>query len=178
MSELSIAVTKHDHVQGDLNAACGLVEYGDYECPSCGAAQGMIKELQAHFGDQMSFTFRNFPLREIHPWAEPAAEVAEFAASHGKFWEMHDLLFANQDALKESTFRDLLKSLGLSTVDFELARTSATANKRIAADFSGGIRSGVNGTPTFFLNGDRYDGPADYDSMVALIEQVITSDGE
>ena len=86
MSKLNTAVTKHDHLQGDLNAACSLVEYGDYECPSCGEVQPIIKSLQTHFGNQMSFIFRNFPLREIHPWAEAAAEVAELAGSQGKFW--------------------------------------------------------------------------------------------
>ena len=178
MSELSIGVSKQDHLQGVLNAACSLVEYGDYECPSCGDVAPTIRSLQAHFGDQMSFVFRNFPLREIHPWAEAAAEVAEFAGSHGKFWEMHDLLFENQETLDEDTFHALLKRLGLAGSDLELSRSRVASKKRIDTDFVGGIRSGVNGTPTFFLNGERYDGPTDYKSLVALLEQVLVSTGD
>ena len=178
MSELSIGVSKQDHLQGVLNAACSLVEYGDYECPSCGDVAPTIKSLQARFGDQMSFVFRNFPLREIHRWAEPAAEVAEFAGSHGKFWEMHDLLFENQETLNEETFHALLKRLGLAGSDLELARSKAASKKRIDSDFAGGVRSGVNGTPTFFLNGERYDGPTDYESLIALMEEVLISNGD
>jgi len=178
MSQLSIVVTKHDHLQGDPNAACSLVEYGDYECPSCGEVQPTIKGLQAHFGNQMSFVFRNCPLREIHPWAESAAEAAEFAGSRGKFWEMHDLLFANQENLDESVLNALLVKVGMANASVEFERFSETARKRIQDDFAGGIRSGVNGTPTFFLNGTRYDGSTDYDSLVAVMEQVLTSDGD
>ena len=178
MSKLSIGVSKHDHLQGNLNAACSLVEYGDYECPSCGDVQPTIRSLQAHLGNRMSFVFRNFPLREIHPWAEPAAEVAEFAETQGKFWEMHDLLFANQENLSESVIQSLVRDLGLSDSKMSLARSSGTLKSRIKADFAGGIRSGVNGTPTFFLNGDRYDGPTDYKSLLALMEQVLISNGD
>ncbi len=178
MSELSIGVSKQDHLQGVLNAACSLVEYGDYECPSCGAVAPTIKSLQARFGYKMSFVFRNFPLREIHPWAEPAAEVAEFAGSHGKFWEMHDLLFQNQATLNVKTFHALLKRLGLAGSDLELARSKGALKKRIDSDFAEGVRSGVNGRPTFFLNGERYDGPTDYESLTALMEQVLISNGD
>ena len=178
MSKLTIAVTKHDHIQGDLNAACVLVEYGDYECPSCGEAQPIIKSLQAHFGNQMSFVFRNFPLREIHPWAEAAAEVAEIAGSQGKFWEMHDLLFANQETLSEGTIQTLVRDLGLSEAKMHQASSNGAPKTRIDADLAGGIRSGVNGTPTFFLNGDRYDEPTDFESMVTVMDQVLISNGD
>jgi len=99
MSRLSVSISPDDHIQGEPDAACSLVEYGDYECPSCAQIQPVIKRLQRHFGKRLSFVFRNFPLSELHPWAEPAAEAAEFAGSHGKFWEMHDLLFQNQAIL-------------------------------------------------------------------------------
>jgi len=178
MSKLNTAVTKHDHLQGDLNAACSLVEYGDYECPSCGEVQPIIKSLQTHFGNQMSFIFRNFPLREIHPWAEAAAEVAELAGSQGKFWEMHDLLFANQDSLSESTLQRLVHDLGLSEAKMQQASSDGTLKDKIDADLVGGIRSGVNGTPTFFLNGDRYDGSTDFDSLLIVMEQVLVSNGD
>jgi protein-disulfide isomerase len=178
MSTLTIPVTKHDHIQGNFNAPCSLVEYGDYECPSCGAVQPVIKRLQAHFGDQLSFVFRNFPLRQIHPWAIPAAELAECAGSLRKFWEMHDLLFANQERLNEGTFRAICKKLELTDAEMIEAQSSGSATKRIAADFAGGIRSGVNGTPTFFMNGQRYDGSTDFDSLVEFIDQILASDGE
>jgi protein-disulfide isomerase len=178
MSTLAIEVTKHDHLQGDLNAACSLVEYGDYECPSCGEAQPIIRKLQAHFGNQMSLVFRNFPLRELHARAEAAAEMAEFAGTQGKFWKMHDLLFANQESLDERTLMSLSERLGLDASDLKLARARKAARKRIDDDFAGGIRSGVNGTPTFFLNGDRYDGPTDYESLVALLQRVLISNGD
>ena len=101
MRELSIGVTKHDHLQGDPNAACSFVEYGDYECPSCGEVQPTIKGLEAHFGSQNPFVFRNFPLREIHPWAEAAAGAAEFAGSHGKFWEMRSAIRKSRELGRE-----------------------------------------------------------------------------
>ena len=178
MSKLTIAVTKHDHIQGNPNAACSLVEYGDYECPSCGKAQPIIKRLQAQFGDQLSFVFRNFPLQEVHPWAESAAELAEFAGTLDKFWEMHDLLFVNQESFSESMFQNLLEEVELTDSGLQGAQASGALKRRISADFSGGIRSGVNGTPTFFLNGDRYDGPVEYGSLAALVEQVLVSNGD
>jgi protein-disulfide isomerase len=178
MSKLTVAVTKHDHLQGELNAAISLVEYGDYECPSCDDAQPTIKSLQAHFGNQISFVFRNFPLREIHPWAEAAAEVAELAGTQGKFWEMHDLLFANQNSLSESTILRLINDLGLSEAKMEQATAKGLLKDRIDVDFAGGIRSGVNGTPTFFLNGDRYDGSTDFASLAALMDQILVSNGD
>ena len=111
-------------------------------------------------------------------WAESAAEAAEFAGSRGKFWEMHDLLFANQENLEGSVLNALLMKLGMTDASVPIERFSEAAKKRIQDDFDGGVRSGVNGTPTFFLNGTRYDGPTDYDSLVAVMEQVLTSDGD
>ena len=178
MSKLTIPVSSHDHLQGDPNAPCSLVEYGDYECPSCGEVQPIIRSLQARFGNQLSFVFRNFPLREIHPWAEAAAEVAELAGSQGKFWEMHDLLFANQDDLSETVLQQLVRDMRLNEVKMQQASSNDKPRAKIDADLAGGIRSGVNGTPTFFLNGDRYDGPTDFDSMAALMEQVLVSNGD
>ena len=95
MSKLSVPVSSEDHRQGDMDAAFILVEYGDYECPSCGQAYPIVKRLQKHFGKRLLFVFRNFPLSQMHPHAESAAETAEFAGTHDKFWEMHDLLYEN-----------------------------------------------------------------------------------
>jgi protein-disulfide isomerase len=101
VTKLAVAVSEKDHRQGDKNAPCTLVEYGDYQCPSCGQAYPIVKRVQKHFGKRLSFVFRNFPLTQLHPYAEPAAETAEFAGAHEKFWEMHDLLYENQDRLDD-----------------------------------------------------------------------------
>jgi protein-disulfide isomerase len=171
MSKLSIAVNAEDHTQGDPAAECSLVEYGDYECPHCGAAHPIVKRLQKHFGKRLSFVFRNFPLAQMHPWAEPAAEVAEFAGVHDKFWEMHDLLFENQENLGDALFLKLADKLHLSTSQLQTDIANETYRVRVRADFAGGARSGVNGTPTFFINGQRHNGPFDFDSLSEAIEQ-------
>jgi protein-disulfide isomerase len=172
MSKLSIPVNEDDHVQGNPTAGCSLVEYGDYECPYCGAAYPIVKRLQNHFGKRLSFVFRNFPLARIHPWAESAAEVAEFAGAHRKFWEMHDLLFENQLRMDQALFLNLADDLNLSTSQLQTAITNHTYRARVRADFAGGARSGVNGTPTFFVNGWRHNGSFDFDSLSESIEQV------
>lgn len=173
MSKLSIPVSADDHVQGDLAAACILVEYGDYQCPSCGQAYPIVKRLQKHFGKRLAFVFRNFPLSQIHPWAEPAAEAAEFAAAHGKFWEMHDLLYENQENLGESLFLELADTLDLSSAQLLTAVAEHTYQDRVKTDFRGGVRSGVNGTPTFFINEIRHDGSYDFATLTAAIESVL-----
>jgi protein-disulfide isomerase len=178
LSVLTIPVTRQDHMQGRLNAPCILVEYADYECPACGSIQPVIKKLQAHFGDGLSFVFRNFPLQAIHPWARPAAELAELAGRQGRFWEMHDLLFANQANLNSVTLLSLCEKLGLKGCDENSELYTSAGRDRIEADFAGGLRGSVNGTPTLFLNGERYDGSKDYASLVETIEQVLASDGE
>jgi protein-disulfide isomerase len=122
--------------------------------------------------------FRNFPLQAIHQWAKPAAELAELAGLQGRFWEMHDLLFANQANLNSVTLRSLCEKLGLKGCDENSELSTAAGSNRIEADFAGGLRGGVNGTPTLFLNGERYDGSKDYVSLVETIEQVLASDGE
>src|SRR6202046_5887144 len=114
MSKLSIPVNANDHIQGDTAAACILVEYGDYQCPSCGQAYPIVKRLQKHFRSRLSFIFRNFPLTQIHPYAEPAAETAEFAAAHEKFWQMHDLLYENQGRLNDDLLVELAQALHLA----------------------------------------------------------------
>jgi protein-disulfide isomerase len=173
MSKLSIPVSADDHLQGQLAAKCSLVEYGDYECPSCGEAYPIVRRLQKHFGDRLSFTFRNFPLTQIHLWAEPAAEVAEFAAKHGEFWEMHDLLYENQQSLSGALFALLARSLHLSHTELETSVAEQKCRARIRNDFMSGVRSGVNGTPTFFINGQRHDGSYDFDSLSGAIERAI-----
>ena len=173
MATLKNPVTSQDHVQGPENAPATLVEYGDYQCPHCGHAHFAIKRIQKHFGKQLRLVFRNFPLNEIHPYAEAAAETAEFAGTHGKFWEMHDLLFENQERLSDSLFPELAKKLKLPVDALENALESGEYALRVGSDFSSGVRSGVNGTPTFFINGHRHDGTFEYDDLVTAIEDAI-----
>jgi protein-disulfide isomerase len=166
-------VSDKDHRQGDPDAPCTLVEYGDYQCPSCGSAYPIVKRVQKHFGKRLLFVFRNFPLSEMHPYAEPAAEAAEFAAAHRKFWEMHDLLYENQDLLDEALMFQLAEQLQLDREKLRQALASKEFEPRVRADFRGGVRSGVNGTPTFFLNGQRHDGAYDFASLVEAIDGVL-----
>jgi protein-disulfide isomerase len=177
MSRLSNAVNAEDHMQGGPAAECSLVEYGDYECPHCGAAYPIVKRLQKHFGKRLSFVFRNFPLTQIHPWAEPAAEVAEFAGASGKFWEMHDLLFESQVRLGNALFLELADTLDLSPSELQGAVAEHTFLPRVRADFTSGVRSGVNGTPTFFINGQRHNGPYEFASLSNAIERALAAHG-
>src|ERR1039458_46684 len=172
MSKLLVAVTENDHIQGDLAAEISLVEYGDYQCPHCRMAYPIVKRLQKHYGKRLSFVFRDFPLSQMHPWAESAAEGAEFAGAHGKYWEMHDLLFENQQNLGNALFLELTESLDLSPSDLQTALAEQIYRARVRADFTGGVRSGVNGTPTFFVNGQRHDGTYDFESRSEAIENI------
>ncbi len=175
MSKLSVPVNSEDHKQGQEDAVCVLVEYGDYECPTCGDAYPIVKRLQKHFGKRLLLVFRNFPLSQMHPHAESAAETAEFAGSNDKFWEMHDLLFENQDRLEDNLFVELTQKLHLAPAKLQDALENKLFQPRVRADFAGGVRSGVNGTPTFFLNDQRHNGAFDFDSLVDAIERATTS---
>jgi len=169
MSRLAIHVTAKDHAQGPATAPTTLVEYGDYQCPSCGDAFPLIKKLQRHFGAKLRFVFRNFPL-DMHPYAEHAAETAEFAAAHNKFWEMHDLLFQHQANLADPSLLKLATQLKLPAADLTTALEKRTYAAHVKHDLDGGIRSGVTGTPMFYLNGALYNGAYDYDTLVAAIQ--------
>jgi protein-disulfide isomerase len=157
-AELTPPVSASDHAAGPDDAPVTLVEYGDYECPYCGMAHPIVKRAQRELGKQLRFVFRNFPLAESHPHARLAAQAAEAAAAQGKFWEMHDMLFEHQDGLEPEDLTGYAKSLGLDTAKFARDLESGTYAKRVRDDFRSGVKSGVNGTPTFFVNGNRYDG--------------------
>ena len=168
---LKVPVSSDDHIQGDAKAEIVLVEYGDYECPHCGHAHPIVKRVQKHFGKRVAFVFRNFPLNEIHPDAEDAAESAEFAAAKGQFWEMHDAIFENQKSLGVPLLLNLTETLGLSPQDLErLGGRQGVYTPRVKNDFLSGVRSGVNGTPTFFINGQRHNGSFEFDDLVEAIE--------
>jgi protein-disulfide isomerase len=173
MATLKVSVSPEDHIQGDGAAAVMLVEYGDYECPHCGHAHPIIRRIQRHFGQRLAFVFRNFPLGEIHPYAQRAAEAAEFAGAHGRFWEMHDGIFENQEQLSLPFLLELAGRLGLSAPDLQSAWDSGAYTQRVKADFMGGVRSGVNGTPTFFIDGHRHDDSFDFDTLRSAIEILL-----
>ena len=173
MASLKVPVTAADHIQGNEEAPVTLLEYGDYECPHCGHAHPIVKQVQRHYGDRLRFVFRNFPLTEIHPLAEPAAEAAEFAGVHGKFWEMHDAIYDNQERLSLPLLPELADELGLSRNNVRVALAEHEFQPKIKHDFMGGVRSGVNGTPTFFINGVRHDGAFEFEDLVAAIDAAL-----
>jgi protein-disulfide isomerase len=172
-ARLAVPVGESDHVQGPATAPVTLVEYGDYECPSCGQAYPVVKELLERLGSRVRLVFRNFPLATAHPHAERAAEAAEAAASQGQFWAMHDTLFENQNALDDEHLVQYAVALGLDESRFVSELAGHVHAARVREDFMGGVRSGVNGTPTFFINGVRHDGPFDLGALLAAIEAEI-----
>jgi protein-disulfide isomerase len=161
-----------DHLQGPTDAAVALVEYGDYECPYCGAAYPIIKEVQARMGGRLKFVFRNFPIATSHPHAEQAAEAAEAAAAQGKFWEMHDLLYENQKRLRDEDLRGYAEKLELDLDVFDRELVEHVHAARVREDFMSGVRSGVNGTPTFYIDGVRYDDSYDLETLLAALQRV------
>jgi protein-disulfide isomerase len=173
---LTPPVGAKDHVQGSATAPVTLVEYGDYQCPHCGTVYPIIKQIQQHFGEALRFVFRNFPLNQIHQHAEHAAEAAEAAGALGKFWPMHDIIFEHQSALGDRDLVTYAEAVGVDSRSVAEALAKHTYTERVKEDFTSGVRSGVNGTPTFFINGERYDGAHDYASLrEALTEAGATA---
>ena len=168
-ARLTLSVGERDHIKGRPNAPVTLVEYGDYECPYCGQAYFVIKEIERTFARVVRFVFRNFPLTSVHPHAERAAEAAECAGAQDKFWEMHDCLFEHQDALGDRHLVDYAALVKLDIVQFNRDMIERRYLSRVREDFLSGVRSGVNGTPTFFINGFRYDGSLDLESLSSAI---------
>jgi len=160
-----------DHIQGSADAPVTLVEYGDYECPYCGAAYPIVKEVQARMGDRLRFVFRNFPITTSHPHAEQAAEAAEAAAAQGSFWDMHDALYENQKRLGDEDLRAYAEELGLDVERFAGELGEHVHEARVHEDFLSGVRSGVNGTPTFYINGVRHDDSYELETLLAAVEQ-------
>jgi protein-disulfide isomerase len=174
--QLTLPVSDRDHVQGPATAPVTLVEYGDYECPYCGAAYPIVKQLQEDLGDRLRFVFRNFPLTTVHPHAEHAAEAAEAAGAQGKFWEMHDYLYEHQSALMDGDLLAYAAEIGLGAEQFVRDMEGQVHRDRVRADFMSGVRSGVNGTPTFFINGTRFDGAwDDPDELLAALQDAAAS---
>jgi protein-disulfide isomerase len=173
---LTLPVSERDHSQGMDNASITLVEYGDYECPYCGQAYPIIKNIQKILGSQLRFVFRNFPISQIHPHALSAAEAAEAADSQHKFWIMHDYLYEHQDRLDDDDLVQYASTLGLDLDRFSKEVAEHTHASRVREDFMSGIRSGVNGTPTFYINDIRHDDSWDEDTLLASLKQAIVGE--
>jgi formate-nitrite transporter family protein len=166
MAKLTLPVGDRDHAQGSDEAPITLLEYGDYQCPYCGAAHPVVKRLQHNLGPRLRFVFRNFPLTSVHRHAYRAAQAAEAAARQGKFWEMHDWIFEHQDSLERDDLLDAARDLHLDVAIFKAHLPLPEISARINEDFHSGMRSGVNGTPTFFVNGARYNGRPTYEALL------------
>lgn len=166
---LTLPVGERDHIQGPATAAVALVEYGDYQCPYCLQAYWILIDLQEDLGDRMRLVFRNFPLSNLHPHAQHAAEAAETAGAQGKFWEMHDYLYAHQSHLDDAALLRYAAEIGLDLERFTRDLTEQRFAARVNEDFQSGIRSGVNGTPTFFINGLRHDGAWDLETLASAV---------
>jgi len=177
-ARLLVAVNDGDHVVGSPSAPVVLVEYGDFECPHCGRAYPIIEKVRRELGRDLCFVFRHFPLTEIHPHAQMAAEAAEAAGAQRKFWEMHHTLFEHQDALEPEALASYADALGLNVARFATELTDGIHRKKVRDDFRGGVRSGVNGTPTFFINGIRFDGDwSDWRDFSSVLSRVARATG-
>ena len=172
--DLTVPVTARDHIQGKLSAPLVLVEYGDYECPDCLNAWPVVQELQKALGERLAFVFRHFPLSSVHPHASYAAQAAEAAAGEGKFWEMHDQLFANQKNLASLDLTHLALRMGMEIYRFETALGSETNLRRIREDSLSAQDSGATGTPTFFINGCRYRGAVNAPALLQELQSHLT----
>ncbi len=170
---LSVPVGPEDHSRGPLDAKLTVVEYGDYQCPYCGQAYPIVEKLMTTFADSMRLVFRNLPLADVHPHAEAAAEVAEAVALQGKFWEIHDTLFEHQRDLTAAALLRYVADVGADATKTTADIADGGPRQRVEADFESAIRSGANGTPTFFVNGVRYDGSWQYEPFAEYLTQVL-----
>jgi protein-disulfide isomerase len=170
-SDLSLPVSpERDHILGPRDAPVTLLEYGDYQCPYCGMAHPIVKELLRQKESEVRFVFRHFPLANIHPHAELAAEAAEAAGAQRKFWAMHDTLYEHQERLDPAALLVYAQALGLDLDRFGADLQTHAHARKVAEDFMSGVRSGVNGTPSFFINGHRHTGPWDFPHLLAAVE--------
>ena len=161
---------ERDHVRGPIQAPVTVVEYGDFECPYCGQAEPVVRELIREFGD-LRYVWRHLPLNDVHPRAQLAAEAAEAASDQGAFWEMHDLLLDNQDALRPDDLIGYAEQLGLDGERFTDSLRMHSGATRVAEDVDSADLSGVSGTPTFFINGRRHHGAYDVATLSAAVRE-------
>ena len=168
--DLVVPVSERDHRQGPATADVTLVQYGDYECPYTRQSTTIVRAIQQQLGDQLRFVFRNFPLTGIHPHALHAALAAEAAAAQGKFWQMHDYIFHHQHTLEDSDLAHFAEAVGLDRQQYARAMAEQHSLARIEEYVQGGERSGVQGTPTFFINGVLYRSSWDQDTLLAALQ--------
>jgi protein-disulfide isomerase len=166
---LAVPVGKSDHWQGQENAPVTLLEYGDYQCPYCADVHPMIQRIARAMGVQLRFVFRHMPLNEVHPFAQYAAEAAEAAGAQGKFWEMHNAIYSQQSELGSDLLHQLAAALKLDIPRFQADLDARRFRPRVKRDFMSGMRSGVAGTPAFFINGKRYEGTLDGASLLSAV---------
>ncbi len=177
MSKLKPPIGKQDHVRGHANAPVSLVEYGDFQCPNCGEAFPVVEEIVHELGHGLRFAYRHFPLATAHPLALPAAIASEAAARQRKFWPMHHIIFENQQILSAEALWQFAKTIGLDLEQFDIDINDPELEEKVEADFESGVRSGVNGTPTFFINEIRYNGDHDRDSIMAALQKNTANHG-
>ncbi len=170
-ADLAVAVSERDHCQGPATAAVTLVQYGDYECPYTRQSTTVVRAIQRQLGERLRFVFRNFPLTEIHPHALHAALAAEAAASQGKFWQMHDSIFHHQHTLGDADLTRMGEEVGLDVEEFARDLAEQRYLPRIEEDVEGGERSGVEGTPTFFINGVLYGGSWEQEALLSALQE-------
>ena len=173
--QLIVPITDADHIRGELTAPCTLLEYGDFECPFCGRAFPIIQQLEREFASQLRLVFRHFPLFNIHPRAENAAEAAEAAGAQGKFWEMHDVLFEYQHALEFDDLVGLAARLDLDTDRFQSDLIARQYLPVVRESREGGVRAGVSRTPTFFINGRYFGGSHELEALRDAVTEAIRS---
>ena len=174
MNQLTLPVNSHDHILGNPDSPLELVEYGDYECPYCGRAFPIVKDIQQQLGSNLKFVFRNFPLSKIHPNAFLAGVATEAAGLQGKFWEMHDIIFQNQKSLNAENILHLAGRLGLDIGRFSNDIQQKELIDKVEKDFETGIRSGVNRTPTFFINGQKYEGEWTGNHLLEYLKSILS----
>jgi protein-disulfide isomerase len=173
MSQLRTPVNGNDHIFGNEKASLEMLEYGDYECPHCGRAHPIVKDIIRQLGDKLKFVFRNFPLSNIHPHAVSAAVATEAAALQGRFWEMHDVIFENQKTLEVEHLFLFAHQIGLDLERFKNDIQDPALTDKVEKDFYGGLRSGVNRTPTFYINGQKYDGDWSGNHLLEYLKSVL-----
>jgi protein-disulfide isomerase len=174
-AHLALPANERDHSRGPAEAPITLVEYGDFECPFCGMAYPAVKDVQRRLGNRLRYVYRHFPRTQEHPHAHLAAEAAEAAAAQGRFWEMHDLLFEHQRALEPDDLVSYAAQLGLDTDRFRRELETHAYHDRVRRDVRSALRSGVHGTPTFFINGARHEGRWESEELLGAIERVVSA---
>ncbi len=164
---------KNEHVQGAQDARIELLEYGDFECSYCGKAYYIVKKAQKELGTNLKLVFRNFPLTQLHPHALHAALAAEAAGAQGKFWEMHDMLFENQEALEDYNIMNYAKKIGLDIDTFEKDFAKEEFYQKVKNDYDSGVEADAEGTPTFFINGKKYDGNWMTENFINYLKSLV-----